>query len=77
MTIPHLVNRIHVEPKATLGERASLFAATKLWNAPPRLIRKSISNDTFKRKLKARLFKLEIVSTRAAPVFDNFFMDLY
>ena len=41
----------------TLGERAFLFAAPKLWNAVPRFIRESISVDTFKGKLKTHLFK--------------------
>ena len=35
-----------VKPKATLGERAFVFAAPKLWNALPRYIRESISIDT-------------------------------
>ena len=44
----------NVKPKATLGERAFLFAAPKLWNAVPRFIRESISVDTFKRGLLLR-----------------------
>ena len=38
----------NVKPKATLGERAFLFAAPKLWKVLPRYIRESISIDTFK-----------------------------
>ena len=34
-----------------------MFAAPKLWNALPRLIGESTSVDTFKRKLKTRLFE--------------------
>ena len=52
-----LLSYPNVKPKATLGERAFLFAAPKLWNAVPRFIRESISIDTFKRKLKTHLFK--------------------
>ena len=47
-----LLSYSNVKPKATLGERAFLFAAPKLWNVLPRYIRESISVDTFKRKLK-------------------------
>ena len=46
----------NVKPEATLGERAFLFAAPKLWNVVPRHIREFISIDTFKRKLKIHLF---------------------
>ena len=46
-----------IKPKATLGERAFVFSTPKLWNALPRLIRESTSVDTFKRKLKTRLFE--------------------
>ena len=53
--------RSNVKPNATLGERAFLFAAPKLWNAVPRFIRESISIDTFKRKLKTYLFKKSIL----------------
>ena len=41
----------NVKPKATLGERAFLFAApklTKLWNVLPSYIRESISIENFK-----------------------------
>ena len=51
-----LLSYPNVKPKATLGERAFLFAAPKLWNAVPRFIRESILVDTFKRKLKTHLF---------------------
>ena len=51
-----LLSYPNVKPKATLGERAFLFAAPKLWNAVPRFIRESISVDTFKKKLKTHLF---------------------
>ena len=47
-----LLSYPNVKPKATLGERAFLFAAPKLWNVLPRYIRESISIDTFKRELK-------------------------
>ena len=46
-----------VKPKTTLGERAPVFAAPKLWNALPRYIRESISVDTFKSRLKTHLLK--------------------
>ena len=58
-----LLSYPNVKPKATLGERAFLFAAPKLWNAVPRFIRESISIDTFKRKLKAHLFKKAFCTT--------------
>lgn len=48
-----LLSYPNVKPKATLGERAFLFAAPKLWNAVPRFIRESISINTFKRKLNS------------------------
>ena len=51
----------NIKPKATLGERAFVFAAPKLWNALPRFIRESTSIDTFKRKLKPRLFEKAFV----------------
>ena len=54
-TVP-LLSYPNVKPKATLGERAFLFAAPKLWNVVPRFVRESISIDTFKRKLKTHLF---------------------
>ena len=53
-TLPSYLN---FKPNATLGKRAFVFAAPKLWNALPRLIRKSTSVDTFKRKLKTHLFE--------------------
>ena len=56
-----LLSYPNVKPKATLGERAFLFAAPKLWNAVPRFIRESISIDTFKRKLKTHLFQKGIL----------------
>ena len=43
--------------KATLGDRAFMFAATKLWNNLPRDIRESSSINSFKSKLKTFLFK--------------------
>ena len=42
-----LLSYPNIKPKATLGERAFVFAAPKLWNALPRLIRESTSIDTF------------------------------
>lgn len=45
-----------VKPKATLGERALVFAAPKLWNALTRYIRESICVDTFKSKLNSSPF---------------------
>ena len=60
-TLPSYPN---VKPKATLGERAFLFAAPKLWNVLPRYIRESISIDTFKRVLKTHLFKKHFVPLR-------------
>ena len=47
-----IISYPNVKPKATLGERAYLFAALELWNVLPRYIRESISIDTFKRKVK-------------------------
>ena len=52
-----LLSYPNIKPKATLGERAFVFSAPKLWNALPRLIRESTSADTFKRKLKTHLFE--------------------
>ena len=46
----------NVKPKATVSDRAFLFAAPKSWNAEPGFIRESIPVDTFKRKLKTHLF---------------------
>ena len=43
--------------KATLGDRAFMFAAPKLWNNLPRDIRESSSINSFKSKLKTFLFK--------------------
>ena len=43
--------------KATLGDRAFMFAAPKLWNNLPRNIRESSSINSFKSKLKTFLFK--------------------
>ena len=47
-----LLSYPNIKPKATLGERAFVFAAPKLWIALPRLIRESTSIGTFKGKLK-------------------------
>ena len=47
-----LLSYPNIKPKATLGERAFVFAAPKLWNALPRLIRESTSIGTFKGKVK-------------------------
>ena len=58
-----LLSYPNVKLKATLGERAFLFAAPKLWNAVPRIIRESTSIDTFKRKLKTHLFKKAFCAT--------------
>ena len=58
-----LLSYPNVKPKATLGERAFVFAAPNLWNAVPRFIRESISVDTFKRKLKTHLFKKAFCTT--------------
>jgi len=52
-----LLSYPNIKPMATLGERALVFAAPKLWNALPRTIRESTSSDTFKRKLKTHLFE--------------------
>jgi len=52
-----LLSYPNIKPKATLGERAFVFAAPKFWNALPRLIRESTSVDSFKRKLKTHLFE--------------------
>ena len=54
----------NIKPKATLGERAFVFAATKLWNALPRFIRESTSIDAFKRKLKPHLYEKSFVTPR-------------
>ena len=58
-----LLSYPNVKLMATLGERAFLFAAPKLWNAVPRIIRESTSIDTFKRKLKTHLFKKAFCAT--------------
>ena len=59
----------NVKPKATLGERAFLFAAPKLWDAVPRFIRESISIDTLKRKLKTHLFKKAFCTTQKIRLY--------
>ena len=64
-----LLSYRNVKPKATLGERAFLFAAPKLWNAVPRFIRESISIDTFKRKLKTHLFKKAFCTTQITRLY--------
>ena len=51
------------EVKATLGERAFVFAAPKLWNALPRFIRETNSIESFKRQLKTYLFKKAFCTT--------------
>ena len=56
----------NIKPKGSLGERAFVFAAPKLWNALPRLIRESTSIDTFKRMLKTHLIIIIIVIIRMA-----------
>ena len=43
--------------KKTLGDRAFMFAAPKLWNARPRDIRTTNTVESFKCKLKTYLFK--------------------
>ena len=43
--------------KSTLGDRAFMLAAPKLWNNLPRDIRESSSINSFKSKLKRFLFK--------------------
>ena len=45
--------------KATIGDRAFIFAAPKLWNNLPRDIRESSSINSFKSKLKTFLFQKE------------------
>ena len=42
---------------ATLGDRAFVYAAPKLWNALPGSLRMSASIDIFKKSLKTFLFK--------------------
>ena len=54
----------NIKPKATLGERAFVFAAPKFWNALQTFIRESTSIDTFKRKLKTHFFKKAFVPPR-------------
>ena len=53
----------NIKVKATLGERAFVFAAPKLWNALPRFIRETNSIDSFKRQLKTYLFKKAFCTT--------------
>ena len=69
----------NIKVKATLGERAFVFAAPKLWNAlprfmretnsidsfkrQPRFIRETNSIDSFKRQLKTYLFKKAFCTT--------------
>lgn len=52
-----LLSNPNEKPKVTLGERAFLFAAPKLWNVLQRFIKESISIDTYKRKLQTHLFR--------------------
>ena len=42
----------------TLGDRAFVAAAPKLWNALPKDVRNAETVDSFKRLLKSHLFKL-------------------
>ena len=53
----------NIKVRATLGERAFVFAAPKLWNALPRFIRETNSIDSFKRQLKTYLFKKAFYTT--------------
>ena len=48
---------LRFKTKATLGDRAFICAAPKLWNALPIEIRSASSVGCFKSKLKAYLFK--------------------
>ena len=52
-----LLNYPIFKSKATLGDRAFMFAAPKLWNNLPRDIRESSFINSFKSKLKTFLFK--------------------
>ena len=52
-----LVSYPSFKSKATIGDRAFIFAAPKLWNNLPRDIRESSSINSFKSKLKTFLFK--------------------
>ena len=47
----------NITPKATLGERAFVSAASKLWNALPKFTRETNSIDSFKRQMKTYLFE--------------------
>ena len=49
---------VPVRSKKTLGDRAFVIAAPKLWNALPSDLRRVQSIDAFKRKLKTHLFRL-------------------
>jgi len=42
----------------TLGDRASMYAAPKLWNALPEQIRNSTSVGIFKTQVKTYLFNI-------------------
>ena len=57
-----LLSYPNIKPKATLGERAFVFAAPKLWNALPRFIRES-TFKSFKGKLKTHFFEKAFCTT--------------
>ena len=50
--------------KATLGDRAFMFAAPKLWNNLPRDIRESSSINSFKSKLQTFLLKKAFITDK-------------
>ena len=50
-----------IKSRATLGDRAFIFAAPKLWNSLPSELREIKSIATFKRHLKTYLFKLAYI----------------
>ena len=47
-----------VRTKVTLGDRAFVYAAPKLWNSLPRELRMITSVNSFKSYLKTYLFRL-------------------
>ena len=52
-----LLESPNVITKTTLGDRAFVSAAPKLWNDLPRSIRNEQSLESFKRSIKTYLFK--------------------
>ena len=58
-----LLSFLNIKVKATLGKRAFVFAAPKLWNALLRFIRETNCIYSFRRQLKTSLFEKAFSTT--------------